>query len=75
VKAAQKLLGAPTIVGGSAQAGGGGGGRRQLSPEPAENHTNGTKNGWFPALFGLKITKNALFGSKVLCKIHSQHVF
>jgi hypothetical protein len=42
VKAAQELLGVPTIGEGSAWAGGGGGGslRRQISPQPAKNQEN-----------------------------------
>jgi hypothetical protein len=43
--------------------------------QPAEIHKIGIKNGWFPALFGLKIAENAVFHSKVLNKIYSQNVF
>jgi hypothetical protein len=71
-KAAQKLLGAPTI-GGGAQTGGGGGGscRRQISPQ----HNNSAENRLFPALFGKNIAENVVFRSKVLYKIYSQDVF
>jgi hypothetical protein len=42
----------------------------------AEIHKNGTENGQFPALFGLKIAKNsAFFSSKVLNRTNSQDVF
>jgi hypothetical protein len=35
-------------------------------PSAGKNHKYGSKNGQFPAIFGLKITKNAVFRSKVL---------
>jgi hypothetical protein len=71
VKVAQKLLGAPTIGGGSAWAGGGGGGskRRQISPQSAEIYRNSAENRQFSTLFGLKIAKNAIFRSKVFNKM------
>jgi hypothetical protein len=77
VKAAQKLVGAPTIRGGSARAGGGGGGRlrRQISPQLAENHKNGMEIRRFHALFALKIAKKTVFRSKVLNKVYSKDVF
>jgi hypothetical protein len=79
VKVAQKLLGAPTSGVGSAWAGSGGGGsyRRHIpvSPKPAKIYKNGTKNGWFFALFGLKIAKKAVFCTKLLNKIYSQDNF
>jgi hypothetical protein len=67
-----KLLGAPTMGGGSAQAGVGGGGSyiSQICP-----HAERRKNGWFCILFGFKIAKNTVFHSKVLSKIYSQDVF
>ncbi len=45
-KAAQKLLGAPTIGRRSGRAVGGGGGseRRQIAPKPAEIYKNGAEN-------------------------------
>jgi hypothetical protein len=36
---------------------------------------NGAENGRLPALFGLKIAKNAVFCLKVLNKIYSQDIF
>jgi hypothetical protein len=42
---------------------------------PDEIHENSAKNSWFPAVYGLKIAKNAVFRSKVLNKIYSQDVF
>jgi hypothetical protein len=44
-------------------------------PQSAEIYKNGTENRRFPALFGLKIPKNAVFCSKVLHKIYYQDVF
>jgi hypothetical protein len=77
MKAAQKLLGAPTNGRGSARAGGGGGGssRRQKSPQPAQRHKNCAKNGQFHKIFGLKISEKAIFCSKVLYKKYSPDVF
>ncbi len=49
MKAAHKLLGAPTIGGGNAWAEDGGGGSLRRVPKPAKIHKNGAKNGPFPA--------------------------
>ncbi len=35
---------------------------------PAEIHKKGTKNRWFPALFGLEITENTVFYQKYLIR-------
>jgi hypothetical protein len=77
VKAAQKLVGAPTIGGGSARAGGSGGGRlrRQISPQLAENHKNGMEIRRFLALIALKIAEKTVFRSIVLNIIYSKDVF
>ncbi len=68
MKAAQKLLDALTIGGGSARAGDGVGGsyKRHISLQPAENHKNGTENRRFPARFGLKLPKTPFFAQKYL---------
>jgi hypothetical protein len=54
-------------------------GVKEANKSPAGRNTqNGTKNGRFPAFFGLKyrkIAKNAIFLSKVLNKIYSKDVF
>jgi hypothetical protein len=70
VKAAQELLGTPTVAGGSAPSGGGGEGslRRHLSPQPAEIYKIGAEKGQFPALFGLKIMKTPFFAQKYLIR-------
>ncbi len=44
----------------------------KYAPMPPEINKKLGKNGWFPAFFGLEITKNAVFCSKVLNKINSQ---
>jgi hypothetical protein len=73
VKAAQELLGAPTIAGGSALAGGSGGGslRRQISPQPAKIYKNGAEKRAVSSTFWLKHQENTVFRSKVLNKIYS----
>jgi hypothetical protein len=59
MREAHKLLGAPTIFGGSAQAGGGGGGsqRSQIRPQAAWNVQKRQINGRFAALIDLKIAR------------------
>jgi hypothetical protein len=73
VRAAQKLLGAFNISGGSARQGGGGGGSQiiQISLPSLPKYTKRRQNGQFPALIILKITENSVFYFKVLNKIYS----
>ncbi len=66
---AQELLGAPTIDGGSARAGGGESKKSNKPSKPPGMEC--CQNGRFPALFALKIAKNAAFDLKVLNKIYS----
>ncbi len=63
MRAAQKLLGAPTIGKGSAQAGGGGGGspRSQISPRAAQNVQKQQQKKPVSLTDRLKSTKNAPF--------------
>jgi hypothetical protein len=76
VRAAQILLGAPTIGGGSAWAGGDGGGVKgvKYAPKLPRMYENG-KNRVVSRIFGLKITENAIFNSKVVNKKYSRDVF
>jgi hypothetical protein len=45
------------------------------APTPLGIYKNGTKNGRFPELIDLKITKYVIFYSKVLIAIYFQDVF
>jgi hypothetical protein len=69
MRAAQELLGALTIGGGSARPGGGGGGSQSQIILPSRPECPKT------ALIDLKITKNVFFYVKVLYKIYSQDIF
>jgi hypothetical protein len=73
VKAAQELLGTPTIAGGECPGRGSGEGslRRQISPQPAEIYKNGAEKKAVSSTFWLKHHENAVFCSKVLNKIYS----
>jgi phosphoribosylformylglycinamidine (FGAM) synthase-like enzyme len=79
VRAAQELLGAPTIlVGGSALPEGCGGGsqRSQIILQSRPKCKKTVQTSWFNALVDLKITENAVFFYLiVLNKIYSQDVF
>jgi hypothetical protein len=63
VRAAQKLLGVPTIGRGSAQAGGGGGGsqRSQICPHAAQNIQKPQKTGGFLHFLAYKLPKMPFF--------------
>ncbi len=63
--AAPKLLGAPTIGGGSARSGDGGGGghRSQISLPSRPKYTKKAKHRQFRARFGLRIAFLAIFKS------------
>jgi hypothetical protein len=45
--------------------------RIKYTPKPPGMYKNSKKNRRFPALFGLEISENAVFCSKVLNKIYS----
>jgi hypothetical protein len=66
VRAAKKLLGAPTIGGGSARAGGGGGGVKVVMPPVM--YENGKKTGGFAHFLAYKSTKTPFFAPKYLTK-------
>ncbi len=70
MRAAQKLLGAPTIGGGAPGQGvvvEGVKGVKQVSMPP-RIYKNSTKNEQFPALVDRKITENAVFTQKFLIR-------
>ncbi len=77
MRAAQELLGAPTIGRGSARLGDDGGGsqRSQISLLSRLECMKTVPNSQFPALFAVKITENAIFFLKVFNKMYSQYVF
>ncbi len=69
MKAAQKLLDALIIGGGSVWAGSGGGGslKKAIKLSSQLKYTKtAPKNGWFPALIDLKIAEKAISHPKVL---------
>ncbi len=76
MRAAQELLGVPTIVVGSAQPGGGGGGsqRSQISQPSTQNVQKWRQNGQFIVVNDLKNAENAVFYFTVLNKIYSRNV-
>ncbi len=75
MKAAQILLGAPTMGGGDAPGQGflveGIKGGKEVF-QPAEIHKNGIKKCWFPTLFGFKVAKAPFFALKCLIR-HTVH--
>jgi hypothetical protein len=44
------------------------------APKPAEIHKKWAKNGWFPALFGLTITKTPFSTQKYFIRYMSRHL-
>jgi hypothetical protein len=68
VKAAQKLLGAPTIGGVSAWSGGCWWRELKVANQPEEITKNRAKNGQFPTLSVLKLLKTPFFSQKYLIR-------
>ncbi len=62
MRAARKLLGVPTIGGGSAKTGGGGGGsqRSQIHPPSHPEHTKTVKKRAVSRTFALEIAENTI---------------
>jgi hypothetical protein len=49
--------------------------RGEINPQLSVIHTkNATKNRWFPILLDIRISENAVSSTKLLNKIHLQHV-
>jgi hypothetical protein len=77
MRAAQELLGVPTIGGRSArpEAGGGGSHRSQISLPSHLKHTKKAQKCPVSCPIDLKITENGVFYLKVLNKIYFREVF
>ncbi len=75
--AASKLLGAPTIDGGSAQSRGGGGGghRSQRSCPAAQNIQKWQKTGSFAYVLAYKLPKTPFFAHKYLTRYTHEMFF
>jgi hypothetical protein len=76
MKAAQKMLGVPTIGVGSVWSGGGGRELKEANmPSCRPKYIKRRQNVRFSALLDLKIAENIVFRSKVLNKMYSQDGF